>query len=404
MEAISVLIVDDSALMRSLIGKIVDSAPNLQIADKAMNGRFALQKIAKAKPDIIVLDIEMPEMNGIEFLKERKKIGLDIPVIILSSIAKEGAKVTMECLELGASDFVTKPSGSESADLHTVAAQLVEMLQGYGGQYQLKKIAGTARRIPEELLKSYESRLIDPETGHYQRKTGIESPHPGSPDLFHQDTAAARAVQTGKPAAAKPVPVRKPGPIEIIAIGISTGGPNALREVFAKIDPNLKQPIVVVQHMPAGFTEEFANSLNRICPLEVKEAQEGDLVKPGRILIAPGDKHLEVEKRPLASIAHITDAPPQNGHRPSADVLFGSIAREYQNRALGIIMTGMGRDGAAKLAELYAEGSRTLGQDEKSSIVYGMPRVAWELGGVMEQVSLSDMAEAINKYAREFAH
>ncbi|MBN2811124.1 chemotaxis response regulator protein-glutamate methylesterase [Treponema zuelzerae] len=404
MEAISVLIVDDSALMRSLIGKIVDSAPNLQIADKAMNGRFALQKIAKAKPDIIVLDIEMPEMNGIEFLKERKKIGLDIPVIILSSIAKEGAKVTMECLELGASDFVTKPSGSESADLHTVAAQLVEMLQGYGGQYQLKKIAGTARRIPEELLKSYESRLIDPETGHYQRKTGIESLHPGSPDLFHQDTAAARAVQTGKPAAAKPVPVRKPGPIEIIAIGISTGGPNALREVFAKIDPNLKQPIVVVQHMPAGFTEEFANSLNRICPLEVKEAQEGDLVKPGRILIAPGDKHLEVEKRPLASIAHITDAPPQNGHRPSADVLFGSIAREYQNRALGIIMTGMGRDGAAKLAELYAEGSRTLGQDEKSSIVYGMPRVAWELGGVMEQVSLSDMAEAINKYAREFAH
>ena len=127
--------------------------------------------------------------------------------------------------------------------------------------------------------------------------------------------------------------------------------------------------------------------MNRICPLEVKEAQEGDLVKPGRILIAPGDKHLEVEKRPLASIAHITDAPPQNGHRPSADVLFGSIAREYQNRALGIIMTGMGRDGAAKLAELYAEGSRTLGQDEKSSIVYGMPRVAWELGGVMEQVS-----------------
>ncbi|HQL33935.1 MAG TPA: chemotaxis-specific protein-glutamate methyltransferase CheB, partial [Treponemataceae bacterium] len=375
-----------------------------QIADKAMNGRFALQKIAKAKPDIIVLDIEMPEMNGIEFLKERKKIGLDIPVIILSSIAKEGAKVTMECLELGASDFVTKPSGSESADLHTVAAQLVEMLQGYGGQYQLKKIAGTARRIPEELLKSYESRLIDPETGHYQRKTGIESLYPGSPDLFHQDTAAARAVQTGKPAAAKPVPVRKPGPIEIIAIGISTGGPNALREVFAKIDPNLKQPIVVVQHMPAGFTEEFANSLNRICPLEVKEAQEGDLVKPGRILIAPGDKHLEVEKRPLASIAHITDASPQNGHRPSADVLFGSIAREYQNRALGIIMTGMGRDGAAKLAELYAEGSRTLGQDEKSSIVYGMPRVAWELGGVMEQVSLSDMAEAINKYAREFAH
>ncbi len=406
MEPISVLIVDDSALMRSLIGRIVEATPDLRIADKAMNGKFALQKIGRSKPDVIVLDIEMPEMNGIEFLKERKKLGIDIPVIILSSVAKEGAKVTMDCLDLGASDFVTKPSGSESANLHTVAKQLSELLIGYGGQYQLKKIAGTAKRIPEELLKTYESHMADIERIKVDPRLPAEALHHA--DAISPSTLAALAAR-GTPAVSdvssikKPIPNRKPGPIEIIAIGISTGGPNALREVFAKLDPALSQPIVVVQHMPAGFTEEFANSLNRICPLEVKEAKEGDLVKSGRILIAPGDKHLEIERRSLGTIAHLTDAPPQNGHRPSADVLFESVRKEYQNHALGIIMTGMGRDGAVKLAELYREGSRTIGQDEKSSIVYGMPRVAWELGAVMEQVSLDAMAETINRYAREYA-
>jgi two-component system, chemotaxis family, protein-glutamate methylesterase/glutaminase len=397
MDPVSVLIVDDSALMRNLIGKIVESTPGLAVADKAMNGRFALQKLSRCAPDVIVLDIEMPEMTGTEFLQERRKLGIDIPVIILSSIAKEGARVTMECLEYGASDFVTKPSGSESADLHTVAKQLVELLIGYGGQYQLKKIAGTAKKLPVDVLRGYESRLADVERNLREQKAEI--PRQTIESLAHR----APYVPPLKAPAAKPVPVRGPGPIEIIAIGISTGGPNALREVFAKLDPTLTQPIVVVQHMPAGFTEEFANSLDRICPLEVKEAAEGDLVKGGRILIAPGDKHLVIERRSLATIAHLTDAEPQNGHRPSADVLFESVRKEFQNRALGIIMTGMGKDGAAQLAELYREGSRTLGQDEATSIVYGMPRVAWELGGVMEQVPLDRMAQAINKYAIEYA-
>ena len=404
MDAISVLIVDDSALMRSLIGKIIEAEPSLRIADKAMNGRFALQKIARSQPDIIVLDIEMPEMNGIEFLRERKKLNIDIPVIILSSIAKEGARVTMECLELGASDFVTKPSGSESADLHTVAKQLIEFLTAYGSQYQLKKIAGTAHKLPLDTLRAYESHLVDIE------RTSAESQK--VPDevaalkIRKQDSYSRyQHILSGAPVEKheKPVPVRKPGTIEIIAIGISTGGPNALREIFTRLDPGLPQPIVVVQHMPAGFTEEFANSLNRICPLEVKEACEGDLVKNGRILIAPGDKHIEVERRSLATIIHLSDAPPQNGHRPSADVLFGSVAKEYQNHALGIIMTGMGKDGAVNLCELYRQGSRTIGQDEFSCVVYGMPRVAWELGGVMEQIPLQRMAEKINEYGREFA-
>lgn len=386
MEDIKVLIVDDSALMRSLIGKIIDGTPGLTVADKAMNGRFALQKLERVQPDIIVLDLEMPEMNGIEFLRERKKLKIDIPVIILSSIAKEGARITMDCLELGASDFVTKPSGSESANLATVASQLVEFLQAYGRQYQLKRHAAGGSKTSVAPAQHYvhTASLQTTSQTHTAGTTG---------SVF---TASA---QTGS----KPTQVRQPGKLEIIAIGISTGGPNALREVFAELDPKLPQPIVVVQHMPPGFTYEFANSLNKICPLEVKEAQEGDLIKPGRILIAQGGKHLVVEKKPLGVIAHISDAPPQSGHRPSADVLFASVAEQFQNRALGIIMTGMGKDGAASLTRMYQEGSRTIGQDEASAIVYGMPRVAYEMGGVMEQVSLSNMASVINRYGREFA-
>ena len=388
MDDIKVLIVDDSALMRSLIGKIVDGTAGLTVADKAMNGRFALQKLDRVQPDIIVLDLEMPEMNGIEFLRERKKLKIDIPVIILSSIAKEGARVTMDCLELGASDFVTKPSGSESANLATVASQLVEFLQAYGRQYQLKKQAASGS------IKAPSASSVP----HYAHTTPLQTI-----TQLHTTVGTGSAFTTPAQPEGKPTQVRQPGKLEIIAIGISTGGPNALREVFAELDPELPQPIVVVQHMPPGFTYEFANSLNKICPLEVKEAQEGDLVKPGRILIAQGGKHLLVEKKPLGVIAHISDAPPQSGHRPSADVLFASVAEQFQNRALGIIMTGMGKDGAASLTRLYQEGSRTIGQDEASAIVYGMPRVAYEMGGVMEQVSLSNMASVINRYGREFA-
>jgi two-component system chemotaxis response regulator CheB len=189
--------------------------------------------------------------------------------------------------------------------------------------------------------------------------------------------------------------------MELIAIGISTGGPNALREIFAALDPGLTQSVVVVQHMPAGFTEEFAKSLDRICPLEVKEAQEGDILKPGRILIAPGNFHIEVEKRPLAGVVHVNDSPHVNSHRPSADVLFASVAKHYGNRAMGVIMTGMGNDGARELGSIMREGGITLGQDEASAVVYGMPRVAWEMGNVQQQVPLSKMAETICKLARE---
>lgn len=370
-EPISVLVVDDSALMRNLVSRMIDSTPGLKVADKAMNGVFALQKIPRCNPDVIVLDIEMPEMNGLEFLKERGRLGIDIPVVILSSVAKRGAQVTMEALALGASDFITKPSGSVSSDIHTVAGELGRLLLAYGSQYQRVKGKEPPHyhfEMPERMFERPEARL--------EPKVPLQAP-------------------------AKPKPTRTPGPTEIIAIGISTGGPNALREVFSRLDARLRQPIVVVQHMPPGFTEEFAASLDRICPLEVKEAAEGDILKPGRILIAPGDWHITVEKRALAGVVHVSQDPPENGHRPSADVLFRSVAAQYGNRAMAVIMTGMGKDGARELGAVYREGGITLGQDEASSIVYGMPKVAWEMGHVSEQVSLSDMAGRISALASQ---
>jgi len=403
-DPISVLVVDDSALMRNLISRMIEATPGLVVAERAMNGSFALQKIPRCNPDIIVLDLEMPEMNGIEFLKERKKLGIEIPVVILSSIARRGAEITMEALSLGASDFIMKPSGSVSEDVHTVKDQLTDMLLAYGTQYRAK----CGGKVPQESLEHL-TRPREAEEETAQRLRALSELGTSAKDSQKRDreksspgsSAPASKVQTLQTVSERIVPLRKSGSIEIIAIGISTGGPNALREVFSKIDANLSAPIIVVQHMPAGFTNEFAKSLDRICPLEVKEAEDGDLIKKGRILIAPGDKHIEVEKKALASVVRLSELPPVNGHRPSADVLFASVAREYGNHALGVIMTGMGRDGARELGNIYKEGGITLGQTETSSVVYGMPRVAWELGHVMEQVGLDRMAERICAIAKE---
>jgi len=389
-EEINVLIVDDSALMRNLIGKMVESTPGLAIADKAMNGVFALQKIPRVNPDVICLDLEMPEMNGIEFLKERKKRGIDIPVIILSSIAEEGAAVTMEALSLGASDFVTKPSGSISVDLHLVADHITKLLIAYGGQYRKAK----GRKV---LSQDEYAREQAAQAGQAAAKPAQA---PAKKPSFNIDFGLFGGPEKSEPAP-PPQVLRKPANTEIIAIGISTGGPDALRVVFAGLDKDLKQPILVVQHMPAGFTLEFARSLDRISPINVKEGEEGDVLQSGWAYIAPGNKHIEVEKKATGTILHLSDAPPVNGHRPSADVLFSSVAMAYTNHVLGVIMTGMGRDGAHQLGTIYKEGGITLGQDEKTAVVYGMPRVAYELGHVMEQVPLENMARRICDKAKE---
>ncbi len=396
MEDINVIVCDDSALMRNLISKIVNSTQGMNVVGTAMNGKFLLQKIPLLKPDLILLDIEMPEMTGIEFLKERRARGIDVPVVVLSSIAEKGAPVTIQCLELGASDFITKPNGSTSINIATVSDLIIEKAASYGRRYAFRK----GKEVPPldfylKQIKQKEAEQDAKNKGLTEKVKNLEN------SLKNVSTLSPTLFQT-KPKEPEVIePLRQPGKIDVVAIGISTGGPNALREVFSKLHPKFPKPILVVQHMPAGFTKEFAASLNRICPISVKEAEDGDLIHPGQIYIAPGDYHIVVEKSTLCHVIRLSQAEQRNGHRPSADVLFESVAKEYTNHALGVIMTGMGRDGAAQLAEMRRQGAWTLGQDEKSSIVYGMPKVGWEKGAVQRQVALEDMADAINKTVME---
>ena len=403
MEDISVVICDDSALMRNLISRVIDETEGMSVIGKAMNGQFLVDKLSTLKPDVIVLDIEMPVMTGIEFLKWRKQNKIDIPVIILSSIAEKGAAVTIECLELGAVDFITKPNGSISADISSVSDRLIELIASYGGSYARRH--GKTVRSSDFYSKLESDRLVE------RKLTAAMGKEKASEFLSsNKEKAAKQSFQSSILAPLPPKepaviePLRKPGKIEVIAIGISTGGPNALRDVFKMIDPHLKQPVLVVQHMPAGFTKEFANSLNKICALNVKEAEDNDPIESGNVYIAPGNYHIYVEQTSLGKkTLRLSQEPQRNGHRPSADVLFESVAKVYQNHALGVIMTGMGKDGAVELAEMRKQGAWTLGQDEASAIVYGMPKVAYELGGVQKQVPLSKMADEISMLARENA-
>jgi len=392
---ISVLICDDSALMRNLIGRIVDETEGLKVVGKAENGQVLLDMLPNVKPDVILLDIEMPVMNGIEFLKKRKEKHIDIPVVILSSVATEGASVTMQGLDLGASDFITKPGGSVTLKIADVTKDIIEYVASYGGAYALFK----GKNVPVSEFFTNQIKLKEAER-YVLKKKGEEAAKLGS--ITKADALPASLWDAPKKKEIVTItPIREPGNIEIIALGISTGGPNALREVFRDIDANIKQPILVVQHMPAGFTAEFAASLNSICPLTVSEAKDGEPILGGHIYIAPGAFHMTVDKKVFGNFIKISEEDPRNGHRPSVDVLFESVAKHFQNKALGVIMTGMGKDGAVQLAEMRKQGAWTIGQDKDSSIVYGMPKVAFELGGVQKQVALKDMAKEISRLAKE---
>lgn len=395
MDDISVMICDDSALMRNLIGRIVENTTGMSVCGKAENGQALLDQLKTAKPDVILLDIEMPVMTGVEFLKKRLELRIDVPVIILSSIATEGATVTMQCLEYGASDFITKPGGtSVTLKIGDVTKEIIEYVASYGGAYAVMH----GKQVPDPEFFSQQIKLKEAERYVLQKK-GEEAAKAASVTKVDPLPTTWFKQKPKEPVVIKPE--REGGKIEIIAIGISTGGPNALREVFKEIDPNTKQPILVVQHMPAGFTFEFAASLNNICPLPVSEAKDGEPIIGGHIYIAPGNYHMTVEHKVLGNFIKLSQKEQRNGHRPSCDELFESVSNIYRNNALGVIMTGMGKDGAAQIAEMRKKGAWTLGQDQASSIVYGMPKVAFEMGGVQKQVSLKDMAGEINKLARE---
>ena len=394
MDDISVMICDDSALMRNLIGRIVDETTGMTVCGKAENGQDLIEKLKTVKPDVILLDIEMPVMTGLQFLRKRQELHLDVPVIILSSVATEGAAVTIECLELGASDFITKPGSSVTLKIGDVTNEIIEYIASYGGAYAIMH----GKQIPEPEFFTHQIKLKEAERFVIKKK-GEETAKAVS--ITKADVVPSTWFQ---PKVKEPVvikPEREGGKIEIIAIGISTGGPNALRDVFKAIDPNIKQPILVVQHMPAGFTAEFANSLNNICPLDVTEAKDGEPILGGHVYIAPGSYHMFVEHKPLGNFIKLSQDEPRNGHRPSCDVLFESVANIYKNHALGVIMTGMGRDGAVQITEMRKKGAWTLGQNKDSSIVYGMPKVAFEMGGVQKQVALADMANEISTLAKE---
>jgi len=313
MNKISVMIVDDSVLMRKLIGKMLDDDPEIVVEAKAMNGKFALAKMNTHKPDIIILDLEMPEMDGITFLKEKHKLRNNIPVIILSSIATKGAAITMEALNLGASDFITKPSGSVSLDIADIGDRLKSLIKAYGRDYIRRN--GHKPAFRQTVQEPIQSRIDS-------RRTSMSTTRPTAGTIWEKIT-----------------PECKHGKFEILAIGISTGGPNALRKVFAMLPGDFPIPIVVVQHMPAGFTKEFAKGLDRISAIDVKEAEDGDLLKPGRALIAPGDRHISVEKKSLSGLVRLLDTELVSGHKPSADVLFESIAKQYGRNSIGVWYT-----------------------------------------------------------------
>jgi two-component system chemotaxis response regulator CheB len=339
--SVRVLVVDDSALMRKLIPQILQADNSIEVVGTAMDGNFGLKKIEELRPQVITLDLEMPGMGGLDMLKEIMRRHR-LPVIVVSSHSTQGASVTLKALALGAFDFVAKPN-----DVHARMPEIAREL--------IAKIKAAAQSRGVQLT---------PPTSNSQPS-----------DKVRLDA--------------------KKQPTRIVAVGISTGGPQALQYVLSQLPGDFPGSIVVVQHMPEGFTEMFARRLDESCSIRVKEAQSGDLLLAGRVLICPGSRHIKVKRLPLGDIVVLSDDPRVNGHRPSADVLFKSLADEFKAKGLAVIMTGMGEDGAQGLGMVKAAGGLTLAQSEESCVVYGMPKAAIERGFAMRVVALDTLANTL---------
>lgn len=372
LEPVSVLICDDSAIVRKSVSRILSECKLIRIAGTAINGKFGLYKLQELKPDVVLLDIEMPEMNGIEFLREVKKQRLDTPVIVFSSLARRGARVTMEALTLGAVDYVLKPSGISVDALTDSIRLLLNQVLVYGYRYKAMKSGNSdylklATPLYEE-EKPPTLKKKEPEQASVPQHLIIKPKELSEIGFKKKDVPPPLSPRE------RPLHIEPP---RLIAVGISTGGPNALRQIIPFIPENLPIPIVIVQHMPEGFTKEFAKSLNAISKLNVKEAEDGEPILAGTVYIAPGDAHVKIH--PGMRI-RLDRGEPVNGHRPSADVLFESAARVTAAATVGIIMTGMGRDGALKLGDIYNSGGFTIAQNKESCVIFGMPGTAVEYG------------------------
>lgn len=335
--AIRVLIVDDSATARAVLREILESDPAIEVVATASDAYVARDKIVELKPDVVCLDVEMPRMDGITFLK-RLMHYMPVPVVMVSSLTQNGARTTLEALEAGAVDFVGKPHSHIYDGVETMREELLSKI----------KMASRVR----------------------VRQRALES--------IQQANTTSLAETTNK----------------ILAIGASTGGTEALKDVLMGLPRNAPGTIIV-QHMPSNFTGPFAERLNGLCAMEVREARNGDSVTPGVALIAPGDYHMVVRRSGARYYVEIGSGEKVSGHRPSADVLFNSVAKIAGVNAIGVILTGMGGDGARGLLAMRNAGSRTIGQDEASSIVYGMPKVAYDIGAVERQLPLQNIAKGI---------
>jgi two-component system, chemotaxis family, protein-glutamate methylesterase/glutaminase len=349
-ERIRVLVVDDSALMRKLIPAILARDSSIEVVGTAMDGAFALKKIEELQPDVVTLDLEMPRMDGMEMLRLIMRRA-PLPVILFSTHSKEGGYATLKALALGAVDFLAKPKDAAAGHLENIADQLIAKI----------KVAKRAakRKLPPVTVKEELPKL----------KKGSRPALP---------------------------------PRRVIAVGISTGGPNALQYMLSQIPSDFLSTIVIVQHMPEGFTEMFAKRLDECSPLEVHEARSGDLIFAGRVLICPGNRHMMVRRMPRGDMVVLSDGPPVNGHRPSADVLFHSVAQEFGLLAVGVLMTGMGEDGAEGLGAIKSAGGMTIAQSEDTCVVSGMPRAAILKGYASKVIPLEGLGPfLVNHYGAE---
>jgi len=337
---IKVLCVDDSALIRNLMTEIINSQPDLEVVGTAPDPLVARDMIKALNPDVLTLDVEMPRMDGLDFLERLMRLR-PMPVVMVSSLTERGSEITMRALELGAVDFVTKPKMG----------------------------------IRDGLL-DYTDTIAD------------------------KIRAASRArVRAGRPATASAAPVpmlRSPmlSTEKLIIVGASTGGTEAIKDFLMPLPPDTPA-IMIVQHMPPGFTRSFAARLNGLCRITVKEAEHGERVLPGYAYIAPGDRHLALARSGANYVAHLNDDPPVNRHRPSVDVLFDSAAIHGGKNVTGVILTGMGKDGARGMLRMKDAGAYNLAQDEATSVVFGMPKEAIALGGAHEVVPLQNMAQRV---------
>ncbi|WP_457571374.1 protein-glutamate methylesterase/protein-glutamine glutaminase [Desulfovulcanus sp.] len=355
-----ILVVDDSIFYRKIVTDVLSRFPDVEVVGTASNGQIALTKIKTLKPDLITLDVEMPVLDGLEVLKVIKKEGLDVGVIMVSTLTTRGGKITMKALELGAFDFITKTDSDDPEEnLRALHIALLPRIRAFARRLELRKSLREGK-LPSK-LKSRIAAISD--------------------DVARKCALAKRKVRS-----------------EIVAIGISTGGPNALTKMLPRLPGNLGVPIVLVQHMPSTFTKSLAESLDQKCSLRVKEAEDGEVLEPNTVYIAPGGKQMKVATGVGGKkVIRITDDPPENNCKPAADYLFRSVAKEYRDKATGVIMTGMGQDGTLGLKVMKSFGAVVIAQDAESCVVYGMPKAAVEADVV-------DIIAPLDKIAQEIVN